>query len=243
MSNRILVFYGSYRSDRKGIRLATTPCRNCRRAARPSILSTLRQWPAMLDRMYKDIQGTAPHRWNSWRRKSSEQMPLSSWPANTTGAAAWPEELTDHFLEEWFWRPAAIISYSGGRLVAPDRTMPGIPRCRRWTARDLEHHHRGPIAETLDEHGQPRATRPTIARRFSTICRRPCLVGGSCRNQRAHRAPPIEDCHAKIPASRVPVPSARAHPGQRWRRNRRARLTATPSARNVWPARDAAAMT
>src|ERR1700753_1793829 len=26
------------------------------------------------------------------------------------------KNLTDHFLEEWFWRPAAIASYSGGRL-------------------------------------------------------------------------------------------------------------------------------
>ena len=27
------------------------------------------------------------------------------------------KNLTDHFLEEWFWRPAAIASYSGGRLA------------------------------------------------------------------------------------------------------------------------------
>src|SRR5215470_1050354 len=26
------------------------------------------------------------------------------------------KNLTDHFLEEWFWRPAAIVSYSGGRF-------------------------------------------------------------------------------------------------------------------------------
>ena len=26
------------------------------------------------------------------------------------------KNLTDHFLEEWFWRPAAIVSYSAGRL-------------------------------------------------------------------------------------------------------------------------------
>ena len=27
------------------------------------------------------------------------------------------KNLTDHFLEEWFWRPAAILSYSAGRLA------------------------------------------------------------------------------------------------------------------------------
>jgi NAD(P)H-dependent FMN reductase len=26
------------------------------------------------------------------------------------------KNLTDHFLEEWFWRPAAIASYSRGRI-------------------------------------------------------------------------------------------------------------------------------
>jgi NAD(P)H-dependent FMN reductase len=32
------------------------------------------------------------------------------------GHAAGLKNLTDHYLEEWFWRPAAIASYSGGRL-------------------------------------------------------------------------------------------------------------------------------
>jgi NAD(P)H-dependent FMN reductase len=27
------------------------------------------------------------------------------------------KNLTDHFLEEWFWRPAAIASYSAGRIA------------------------------------------------------------------------------------------------------------------------------
>jgi NAD(P)H-dependent FMN reductase len=26
------------------------------------------------------------------------------------------KNFSDHFLEEWFWRPAAIASYSGGRF-------------------------------------------------------------------------------------------------------------------------------
>jgi NAD(P)H-dependent FMN reductase len=30
------------------------------------------------------------------------------------GHAAGLKNLTDHFLEEWFWRPAAIASYSAG---------------------------------------------------------------------------------------------------------------------------------
>ena len=27
------------------------------------------------------------------------------------------KNLTDHFLEEWFWRPAALASYSAGRFA------------------------------------------------------------------------------------------------------------------------------
>jgi NAD(P)H-dependent FMN reductase len=27
------------------------------------------------------------------------------------------KNLTDHFLEEWFWRPAAVASYSAGRFA------------------------------------------------------------------------------------------------------------------------------
>jgi NAD(P)H-dependent FMN reductase len=27
------------------------------------------------------------------------------------------KDLTDHFLEEWYWRPAAIVSYSAGRFA------------------------------------------------------------------------------------------------------------------------------
>ena len=27
------------------------------------------------------------------------------------------KNLTDHYLEEWFWRPAGIASYSAGRLA------------------------------------------------------------------------------------------------------------------------------
>jgi NAD(P)H-dependent FMN reductase len=39
-----------------------------------------------------------------------------------TGEYNWGQQpglknLTDHFLEEWFWRPAAIASYSAGRLA------------------------------------------------------------------------------------------------------------------------------
>ena len=33
------------------------------------------------------------------------------------------KNLTDHFLEEWFWRPAAIASYSFGRIAGARSSM------------------------------------------------------------------------------------------------------------------------
>ncbi len=42
------------------------------------------------------------------------------------------KNLTDHFLEEWFWRPAAIASYSAGRLLGRPLQRSGMERCPRW---------------------------------------------------------------------------------------------------------------
>ena len=72
----------------------------------------------MLDRMYKEYpKGEAPH--------ALEQLAGKIHDADgfvfITGEYNWGvqpglKNLTDHFLEEWFWRPAAIASYSAGRL-------------------------------------------------------------------------------------------------------------------------------
>lgn len=68
--------------------------------------------------------------------------------------------LTDHFLEEWFWRPAGTVSYSAGRLAGARGSVP-------WhgTLSDMgmvvisSTVNVGPIGKTLDAHGQP-ITRP-----------------------------------------------------------------------------------
>ena len=66
------------------------------------------------------------------------------------------KNLTDHFLEEWFWRPAAIVSYSRGRLsgaransiwhaILSEMGMPVISSTITV----------GPIDQTLDALGEP----------------------------------------------------------------------------------------
>ena len=109
----------------------------------------------MLDRMYKEILKVARRRrWRRWPRRSEGPMPLSLSPVSTLGPAA--GALTDHFLEEWFWRPAAIASDSAGRFS-------GVRSGTTWHAILSEMGMVvisstlavGPIAQTLDADGRP----------------------------------------------------------------------------------------
>ena len=119
MSNRILVFYGSYRSDRMGIRLAQFAVERLRRRGNDIELIDAKAINLpMLDRMYKEYpKGKAPEPLENLARKIRDADGF----VFVTGEYNWGiqpglKNLTDHFLEEWFWRPAAIVSYSGGRL-------------------------------------------------------------------------------------------------------------------------------
>ena len=72
----------------------------------------------MLDRMYKEHpKGDAP----AALEKLAGQIRDADGFVFVTGEYNWGmqpglKNLTDHFLEEWFWRPAAIASYSAGRF-------------------------------------------------------------------------------------------------------------------------------
>ena len=119
MSNRILVFYGSYRSDRMGIRLAQFVVEGLRgRGDDVELIDAKAVGLPMLDRMYKEYpKGEAP----AALEKLAGQIRDADGFVFITGEYNWGmqpglKNLTDHFLEEWFWRPAAIASYSAGRL-------------------------------------------------------------------------------------------------------------------------------
>ena len=72
----------------------------------------------MLDRMYKEYpKGQAPE---SLERLAGKIRDADGY-VFVTGEYNWGvqpglKNLTDRFLEEWFWRPAAIASYSAGRF-------------------------------------------------------------------------------------------------------------------------------
>ena len=115
MSNRILIFYGSYRSNRMGIRLAEFVVEQLRRRGHAVELIDAKAINLpMLDRMYKEYPpGEAPEQlqWLAGKIRDADGFVF------VTGEYNWGVQPgLKNLLEEWFWRPAAIVSYSGGRL-------------------------------------------------------------------------------------------------------------------------------
>jgi NAD(P)H-dependent FMN reductase len=120
MSLRTLVFYGSYRSDRRGIRLAHFLVRELgARGHDAELVDAKAVGLPMLDRMLKEYPpGEAPAAMAQLGEKIREADAF----VFVAGEYNWGvqpglKNLTDHFLEEWFWRPAGIASYSAGRLA------------------------------------------------------------------------------------------------------------------------------
>jgi len=120
MTYRILVFYGSYRSDRMGIRLANYLVEGLRgRGDDVELIDAKAVDLPMLDRMYKEYpKGQAPRALEELANKIRDADGF----VFVTGEYNWGvqpglKNLTDHFLEEWFWRPAAVASYSAGRFA------------------------------------------------------------------------------------------------------------------------------
>ncbi|SDP42858.1 NADPH-dependent FMN reductase [Afipia sp. GAS231] len=161
MGNRILVFYGSYRSDRMGIRLAHFVVDGFRaRGDDVELIDAKAVDLPMLDRMYKEHpKGQAPERLETLAGKIRGADGF----VFVTGEYNWGiqpglKNLTDHFLEEWFWRPAAIASYSAGRFsgaraaLAWHGTLSEMGMVVISSSLAV-----GPIAQTLTEEGKPTA--------------------------------------------------------------------------------------
>ncbi len=159
MTNRILVFYGSYRVDRMGIRLAQFVVEGFRaRGEDVELIDAKAVGLPILDRMYKEYsKGQAPEA----LEKLAGQIRAADGFVFITGEYNWGvqpglKNLTDHFLEEWFWRPAAIASYSAGRFA-------GARAATAWHGTLSEMGMivvsstiaAGPIAHTLSVDGQP----------------------------------------------------------------------------------------
>ena len=114
------MFYGSYRRDRQGIKLAEhLVSALSARGARAELIDAKALDLPMLDRMYKEHPpGDAPPVLEALAAKirAADAFVFVAGEYNW-GVQPGLKNLTDHFLEEWFWRPAAIASYSAGRFA------------------------------------------------------------------------------------------------------------------------------
>jgi NAD(P)H-dependent FMN reductase len=159
MPDRILALYGSYRSDRAGIRLAEYVTRRlAARGADVQLVDAKQVGLPMLDRMYKEYApGTAP----KLLQDLADKIKAADAFVFVAGEYNWGPQpglknLTDHFLEEWFWRPAAIVSYSAQRIAAARSNLiwHGILSEMGMVVISSTVMV-GPIVEALDENGRP----------------------------------------------------------------------------------------
>jgi NAD(P)H-dependent FMN reductase len=141
MSLDLLIIYGSVRRDRQGIRAARFILETCRaRGHNATLVDPVEESLPLLDRMYKEYApGEAPEALErlAGRIKAADAFIIVSGEYNHSIPPAL-SNLLDHFLEEYFWRPSAIVCYSGGafggvraamqlRAMLCELGMPSIP--------------------------------------------------------------------------------------------------------------------
>lgn len=113
------VIYGSVRAERQGIRAARfVVARLLERGHRPVLIDPIEKPLPLLDKMYKEYEpGTAPPVMEELARlfARADGFVVVTGEYNH-GIPPALKNLLDHYLEEYFWRPAGIVSYSGGRF-------------------------------------------------------------------------------------------------------------------------------
>ena len=159
MSLLLPVILGSVRSDRKGLRAARFIIRRLEEQGYEApLVDPLELKLPLLDRMYKEYpKGEAPESLERLAElyRRADGFVIVSAEYNQSIPPALSNTL-DHFLEEYFWRPSAIVCYSAGRYggvraAVQLRTMLGelgmssIPSYLAIPE----------IGKTLDEEGHP----------------------------------------------------------------------------------------
>jgi NAD(P)H-dependent FMN reductase len=119
MSLHIAILYGSVREARAGIRVVrylTAALR--RRGHTTAVVDAAEQRLPLLDRMYKEYErGNAPavlEGLAALYRKADAFVIVSG--EYNHGIPPALKNLLDHFLEEYFFRPSAIVCYSAGQF-------------------------------------------------------------------------------------------------------------------------------
>jgi NAD(P)H-dependent FMN reductase len=135
------VILGSVRSDRQGIKAARYIMAKLEaRDDEPVLIDPLEKQLPLLDRMYKEHpKGKAPPLLEELAElfRRADGFVIVSGEYNQSVPPAL-KNLLDHFLEEYFWRPSAIVSYSAGRFggvraavalrtILAEMGMPSVP--------------------------------------------------------------------------------------------------------------------
>ena len=135
------ILYGSVRETRQGIKAARFVDDQLRRRGHQTTLVDPMEYRLpLLDRMYKEFpKGEAPEvmeRLATLYRAADGFVVVSG--EYNHGIPPALKNLLDHFLEEYFWRPSAIVCYSGGSfggvraamqllMTLAELGMPSIP--------------------------------------------------------------------------------------------------------------------
>jgi NAD(P)H-dependent FMN reductase len=135
------ILYGSVRETRQGIKAARFVDDQLRRRGHQTTLVDPMEYRLLLlDRMYKEFpKGEAPEVLERLATlyRAADGFVIVSGEYNH-GIPPALKNLLDHFLEEYFWRPSAIVCYSGGsfggvraamqlRMTLAELGMPSIP--------------------------------------------------------------------------------------------------------------------
>jgi NAD(P)H-dependent FMN reductase len=114
---QIAILYGSVREARQGIKAARfVDDQLCRRGHATFLIDAKECRLPLLDRMYKEYpKGEAPEVLEKLAAmfRAVDAFVVVSGEYNH-GVPPALKNLLDHFLEEYFWRPSAIVCYSGG---------------------------------------------------------------------------------------------------------------------------------
>jgi NAD(P)H-dependent FMN reductase len=112
-----VVLYGSVRETRQGIKAARFVVDQlARRGHATTLVDPLEKRLPLLDRMYKEYKkGEAPPVLEALAEtyRAADGFVIVSGEYNN-GIPPALKNLLDHFLEEYFFRPSAIVSYSAG---------------------------------------------------------------------------------------------------------------------------------
>lgn len=156
----LLVIYGSVRHHRQGIKAARFILGECvARGHRTTLVDPMEEQLPLLDRMYKEFEpGQAPEALTrlSERIKAADAFIIVSGEYNHSIPPAL-SNLLDHFQEEYFWRPSAIVCYSAGpfggvraavqlRAMLCELGMPSIPSLLPVSA----------VQDAFDDEGRPK---------------------------------------------------------------------------------------